>query len=354
MIVLINSLFQKIVLHGVALVLIMSLTSCSGEKPVVRDKEPFIIGCNLPWLDGKMGWDIAYHPKWGYGFDFETADKYFADMHKMGIQVVRWWIFTDCRAGIVFDEKGYPLRIQDEVLNHLDFVMNELCPKYEISMYWCLLSGLLNTNHFNLITDPKIRRAYIQKVITPLAERYRNHLSLFAFDLMNEPESDIAGSSGNWSPRGIDWTMMRAFLKECADAIHFVAPNTKISVGSGWHGFENVKRGLYKDLGLDFYDFHLYTDETSLPLVESLKLDKPCLIGEYNTKESTAADESKQTRLVKRFLQDARAKGYMGVLVWSYDYPQTESAYGLLRRDGLWKAVGKVIQQFAHEVRSAN
>lgn len=296
-----------------------------------------------------MGWDIAYKPEWGYGFDREKVEKYFADMRDMGIQVVRWWLFADCRAGIIFDQEGYPIGVQSEVFEHMDIVMDEICPKYQIKMYWCLISGLSKTDHFNIITDERVREAYIQNVLIPIARRYGDHPYLFAFDLMNEPESDVRGPSGNWSLRGTDWDTMRDFLKECADAIHRVSSKAKVSVGSGWHSWSNVAKGRYKGLGLDFYDFHIYTDSTYLLPVKSLKLDKPCLIGEYNVSEETARDEERQTGLVEGFLREAKEKGYMGVLIWSYDYPGTKSPYGMLRPDGSWKRICWTVKRLSSE-----
>ena len=199
------------------IVLVVCLFLPVAEASVAPGESGFVLGCNLPWLDGRMGWDIAYHPEWGYGFDYAKVDRYFADMHKMGIKVVRWWVFTDMRAGVIFDDAGIPIAVQDEVVQHMDFVMNKVCPKYGIQMYWCLISSLVDTKHFDIITKPAVRDAYFQHVVRPLAQRYRGHPSLFAWDIMNEPESDVRGRSGNWSlGRGTDWETMRTFLQECA------------------------------------------------------------------------------------------------------------------------------------------
>ena len=39
--------------------------ACRAE----REPSAFITGANLPWLDGKMGWDIADHAEWGVDSD---------------------------------------------------------------------------------------------------------------------------------------------------------------------------------------------------------------------------------------------------------------------------------------------
>ena len=122
-----------------AIACVLLLPACRSERPA----SDFIVGANLPWLDGKMGWDLADHAEWGVGFDADSATAHFADMERMGVSVVRWWLFADCRAGIVFDASGAPTGIQPEVYERLDFVMDELCPAYGIKMYWChCIAGL--------------------------------------------------------------------------------------------------------------------------------------------------------------------------------------------------------------------
>jgi len=39
--------------------------ACRAE----REPSTFVTGANLPWLDGKMAWDIADHAEWGVDSD---------------------------------------------------------------------------------------------------------------------------------------------------------------------------------------------------------------------------------------------------------------------------------------------
>ena len=331
-------------------------THPDDETPLSRNsrisrfgKDWFVLGCNLPWLDGKMGWDIAFKEDWGYGFDQAHVEKYFADMRRMGFRAVRWWLFADCRAGLSFDDKGRVLGVQDEVFYHLDIIMDEICPKYQMYMYWCLLSSLSRTDYLSIITDDAIRKSYIENALIPLASRYKDNPYFLAVDITNEPEADLKGRWGNWTSKGTDEKTLRAFLADCAKAIHQAAPKVLVSVGSGWHTFENLQRGLYKDLGLDFYDFHIYNDTGFLPEYASLKLDAPCIIGEFNCKKKTAADEEAQKKIFQTFLSNAWNKGYAGVFIWCYDYPREGVTHSLLRTDGNWKACVSVIKEFSEK-----
>ena len=318
----------------------------------------FILGCNLPWLDGRMGWDIAFHEEWGYGFDQARVEAIFADLQEMGFVAVRWWLFADCRAGLQFDADGKVTAVQPEVFDHLDIILNELCPKYGLKLYLCLLSSLVNTEHFGIITHPEKRRSYIEHAIKPLAKRYQNNASLFAIDLMNEPEADMRGRYGNWIPKGTDEATIRTFLRECADAIHIVAPNMRVSVGSGWHTSENLQRGMYHKLGLDFYDFHIYNDSGNLPPLERLGLDAPCIIGEFNVPLQKTLDEEKQAEAIDRFLREAVLKGYAGAFFWCYEDRSPEKrkpkqpSHSLLQVDGTKKRCVQKIRQFVREINS--
>jgi hypothetical protein len=120
-------------------------------------------------------------------------------------------------------------------------------------------------------------------------------------------------------------------------------------VGSGWHSFENLQRGFYKSLGLSFYDFHTYNDSGFLPEYASLKLDAPCIIGEFNCTKKTAADENVQKEIFQKFLSNAWNKGYAGVFIWCYDYPREGVTHSLLRADGSWKPCVSVIKEFSEK-----
>ena len=343
----------------IVLTMLVSLILFSGVQVIpsksVRRSEPFVLGCNLPWLDGRMGWDIAFHEEWGYGFDQPRIEVIFADLQEIGFTAVRWWLFADCRAGLRFDADGKVTGIQSEVLSHLDIILNELCPKYGLTLYLCLLSSLINSDHFGIITHSSIRQSYIEHVVKPLVRRYHNNPSLYAIDLMNEPEADIRGRYGNWTPKGTDEKTIQTFLRECAEAIHSIAPDMRVSVGSGWHSFENLQRGLYSDLGLNFYDFHTYNDTGHLPVLERLRLDAPCLIGEFNVTLTQTSDEVKQAEVVDRFLREALEKGYAGAFFWCYEdtSPNKREAnrpsHSLLRADGTWKLCVQRIQQFSQQ-----
>ena len=55
----------------------------------------FIKGANLPWLDGDYNTWIGIDPTepgWGCGYNSVHMNEYLADMHNMGITVVRIWI----------------------------------------------------------------------------------------------------------------------------------------------------------------------------------------------------------------------------------------------------------------------
>ncbi|MCZ6679484.1 MAG: cellulase family glycosylhydrolase [Candidatus Poribacteria bacterium] len=339
-----------------ALTLLILFSGGQAAPPEPSPKsEPFILGCNLPWLDGRMGWDIAYHEEWGYGFDQPRVEAIFADLQEIGFTSVRWWLFADCRAGLRFDAEGKVTGVQPEVFDHLDIILNELCPKYGLTLYLCLLSSLVNSDHFGIITDPAIRQSYIEHAVKPLAQRYRDNPSLFAIDLMNEPEADIRGRYGNWTPKGTDEATIRVFLRECADAIHSVAPDMRVSAGSGCHAFENLQRGMYSSLGLDFYDFHTYNDTGHLPPAERLRLDAPCLIGEFNVTLAQTSDEVKQAEVVDRFLRETFKNGYAGAFFWCYEdispdkRQANQPSYSLLRPDGTWKLCVQRIRQFSQQ-----
>src|SRR5688572_20382064 len=89
-------------------------------KPLLRPSATnhhlmFHHGCNYPWsTDGSViyyGLDFGANV-WGSHLGVSTrrdaVARDFLEMAALGFTVVRWFVFGDGRAGIVFDERGFP------------------------------------------------------------------------------------------------------------------------------------------------------------------------------------------------------------------------------------------------------
>src|SRR5688572_2615234 len=180
-------------------------------------------GCNYPWsTDGSVvyyGLDFGANV-WGSHLGVSTrraaVARDFFDMAALGFTVVRWFVFGDGRAGIVFDERGLPAGIDPHFFVDLDAGL-EIARDAGIALNlvlldhrWmfegvretiadpatgALLEARLPHGRARVLHAPGGRAALFDRVIEPLVRRYgrdgaRADLSphIFAFEFMNEPD----------------------------------------------------------------------------------------------------------------------------------------------------------------------
>ena len=311
----------------------------------------FIHGINHAWLDGKYDHDFALnhlHPSWGVEYNASHVENYLSDMQNMGAKVVRLWLMEGLE-GLVFDSSRNKVTdLRPELLTNFDDFLKR-CKNHGLFCYLCLTDTFLNVgerNYLSILTDEQRMNSYLENAVRPIAQRYGNNPNIFAFDIMNEPESDISGNNGNWTPNGVSWQQMQNFLSKNVQVIKEEAPNLLVSAGSGYHGLENVTAGFYSGLGLDFYDAHIYDDNGNFPSFNSLGLDLPCLIGEYGQASGSWNDEL-QRSVTQNLINNSFNNDFAGELIWQYNYPGCSEIYTLINSDSSWRPACFEIQDFA-------
>ena len=150
----------------------------------------------------------------------------------------------------------------------------------------------------HVLQDSDTRHGLLETALRPVLERYGDDPSIFAWDIINEPE---------WI-RTLTTEDIRIFLKECVSLVHAVTlhPATVGSAGTRW-------RDMYKELELDFYQVHWYDGLKHQPSldtpVERLGFDRPVLLGEFPTRGSRKSSAE--------IIEAARGAGYSGAFYWS-------------------------------------
>lgn len=309
-----------------------------------------IKGINLPWFNGACGHDFGHlptHPDWGVSFNRSEMAATLDDIKSLNVNVVRIWVFESME-GVQFDKRtGLATGIEPLLLENFD-ITRDLARERGLYLYLTLATDVLHIcgelGVKDMVRDAAARRAWTEKVVKPFAAHYKGDPTVFAIDVFNEPEFNVAGPRGNNGDKGYDWTEMRRFLKETVHAVHAADPKRLVSCGSGWHAETNVKDGVYGGLGLDFYDYHQYNDDGALPPARDLNLGLPVLIGECGQGKKERDDEA-QRRAVEGFLRNAKDRGYAGAVVWSYG---SGDQHRILRYDGgrNWRPAATALRGF--------
>ena len=261
-------------------------------------------------------------------FDYNTqrtrTENEIISMADQQVKVLRWWIFCDCRAGLVFDENGFVTGLDNKFMADLDEVIRlaRSSKVYLVPVLFdflmggegVVIDGVLTYGHAELINDPEKCKSLLDNAIAPFFDKIAGVNEVLIIDLFNEPEwllldSDIEIPEGK-RPSEIEeggvisLSTMKIFFSEIITLYKQKASKNEqlITIGSARPRWVT----LWKDLEQDIAQFHLWNGPGQID--EGLQLDFdspiqeiPTFIGEFST--LSYVDTCK-------FLESALALGY--------------------------------------------
>ena len=287
----------------------------------MTERVGFVVGANLPWL--RYGWDFganAWSPQGGLasrGRD-GALDERLGLLRARGVEVLRWFVLCDGRAGLRVEPDESPAGLDDFVLHDFEFALEyvgraglRMMPVL-LDFHWChrarVVNGVQLGGRTAMLARADWRAALVDRVIAPLAGRFGHDPRIYAWDVINEPEWVTFGL-GTWRP----WNMirvsaLRAYIGLAAERLHALGSHP-VTVGSASARYLPAVQGL----GLDFYQPHWYDKfERSNPIatpVAALGCDAPVLLGEFPTRGSRKTPVA--------LISTAREAGYTGAMFWS-------------------------------------
>ena len=321
--------------------LALLLLACGGQPASaqllpINGVNTFVKGANLPWLDGAYDHDIGInplHPSWGCAYNSAHMNQYLADLHSMGITVVRLWL-NENKQGLLLDGNGNVTGLDPTFLTNLDNIL-QLAAQNGIYLYLTL-----NQGDADWVTNTTEQASYINNAVTPIATRYKGNPQIFAYDVMNEIDGVVGGSLGNYGS-GATWAQAQAYITATVSAIHSTDPGRLATCSTGWHEWYNLY--YFLGLGMDFYDYHDYEDAPDLPTASSLGMDKPIYIGECG-QANTNWNDAIQNTCELDALDSAWSGGYAGVGIWAYQYPGCSDYHSMVNTNASWRPVCYTIQ----------
>jgi Cellulase (glycosyl hydrolase family 5) len=335
-----RSLAARCAVGGFVALLALALGGAEARAQFlpVNGANTFIKGGNLPWLDGQYDHDIGInplHPSWGCLYNAGHMNQYLADMHNLGINVVRLWL-NENKQGLVLDGNGNVTGLDPTFLNNLDNIV-QLAKQNGVCLYLTL-----NQGDGDWVTNTTLQAGYINNAVIPMVKRYQGSPQIFAYDVMNEIDGTVGGPDGNYGD-GATWAQAQAYITATVSAIHNNDPGRLATCSTGWHQWHNLS--YFTGLGMDFYDYHDYEDAPNLPAVSTLGLDKPVYVGESG-QATMAWDDNIQSTAELDALNSAKSGGYAGVGIWAYQFPGSPDFHSMINTNGSWRAVCFTIQNW--------
>ena len=298
----------------------------SGGKFMIGSKRIWINGANTPWHH----WNGL-----GGNFDPQWWDGHFKQLHDSGINATRIWISCSGDLGIEIDEDGRVLGATPAYWADLGRLL-ESAQAHQVYV----LATLLSFDHFNLKQRKSMRwrkwistdegiDSYVKNFLHPLLERYGHVPSLWAIDLMNEPEWVFENAEDGKIP----WERLQSYFARAASEIHSES-NALVTIGMAMPKYNSdvarQARGnkisdaalqtAFNDPGarLDFYCTHYYDWCEALwgnalylsPKAYGLPVDRPSVIEEFpasGTKGHTVTGD----------YESAFQNGWEGAMGWT-------------------------------------
>ncbi|MBD3426868.1 MAG: S8 family serine peptidase, partial [Candidatus Omnitrophica bacterium] len=244
----------------------------------------FAKGVNMPWTN--YGYDLGIDQEgstshMGYSSDLEAL---VGRMLERQGDYMRVFLFNDLRSGVTFDGSGNPTGFTDKVYDDMDALV-DVAEILGIKLIPVLLDFKMADNdgtgakadHPDLITDSGKRSAFVS-LMGDFVGNYSTSSSIYAWEVMNEPEEII------WNTSGISAAQVQVFVQAMVNEIHAEDSGSIVTLGSA---DRNALLNYWTGVGLDLYQFHYYNkfEDDSKPLAydaDLLNLDKPVIIGEVD------------------------------------------------------------------------
>lgn len=287
-----------------------------------------IAGINYPWtvFQGRPNYGCDFgRNRWdshtGVSVNRDAVRDDFAAMTRGGVDVVRWFVFTDGRGGIEWGAAGEPLGLDRAFTDDMDAALDIAA---ETGARLCLV--LVD---FNWLEDPARRAAlessaFVDRIIDPFLDRYGRNAAIHSCDVINEPDWVTEGLAADAEKAVWPLDRLRTFVRGVADRVH-AQSSALVTVGGGqvrwareWddpaYGLDFVQVHSYPDVRYPFRDDSLFGRKAS-----DFGLVKPLLIGECPS-DPRAHPEGhlSPAYTLDDYLTLAREGGYLGAWPWSF------------------------------------
>ncbi len=322
----------------------------------------FLVGANVPWLNGGYGADFATVEEWNqHTYDPNATRAMLRALRQQGANTVRWWLFADGRGAPEFNANsggavtGLDANFLPSLANAIQIAAEE--DMYLVFNLWSFDMLMADSTvsgrgehaggHRDLIVESAKRSSFINNALLPMlhypvgASGYTigTHPHVLAWDIFNEPEFGI-NEPPHFAPASdisqpVTLAQMQRFIAEISGAIHrnsnqlttvgsaSMKWNSTGALGAAGNFWSDAALTAYDPQGyLDFYQIHYYGwmngDErywSYSPLFIDWyegQFDKPVVVGE------APANAGGTNRTPTQLLAGLRANCYAGAWVWPY------------------------------------
>jgi hypothetical protein len=288
---------------------IAKLDLAGSTRITINGNNGWLLGANLPWINcgndfgenayGSYGIGSPNPPKQSAPLSSDELRTAFYAMQASGVNVARWFLFVDGRAGITYDAAaGSPTGLDEVIFRDIDAAI-ATAAAHGIKIMFVLISfdwmfeeaqDQVSGGKSYILQSPTLQDELVRNVFVPLFQRYANNDSVIAYDVANEPEWALTMDGNPPNPLQINGRLLDPVSLE--DFTRFV---TQVTTAARQHALAQYVTlgsarakwvGYWQNVGLDFYQFHYYPategDRTLDEVLPDLPpdLNRPIWLGE--------------------------------------------------------------------------
>lgn len=290
-----------------------------------------IRGINYPWtvFDGRANYGCDFgRNKWGShtGVTAHAQDVRddFQALRAANIEVARWFVFTDGRSGIVWND-GEIDGLDAEFFSDMDAAV-EIASSSGVRLCLVLLDFLWfdDPQRRLALLDRKDRSAFFDRVLEPFLDRYGASPAIHSLDLINEPDWVIAELATDRNRAAWPVERLRLFAGMMSKRVR-ARSSALLTIGGG--RVAAVREWDDAIYDLDFVQVHSYPDvrfpsrdDTVIgKTAADFGLTRPLLIGEFPSHPRRhPPDHLSPCYTTADYLAMARSGGYLGAWPWSF------------------------------------
>ncbi len=273
----------------------------------------FHLGVNQPWLGYGTDFGVSAWGDYGLAGQPQQVEADLAAIAASGARVVRWFVLTDGRSGVIFDQ-GVPVGLQDDVFEDLDLLL-DVAEAHDLLLVPVLLDftwlapeqqveGVQLGGRADVLRSEVALAGLVDDVLRPILRRYADRPGVLAWDLINEPVWAVQGLGGGWLGDGVELEEMLRYMDASAAAVHQETAH-RVTIGCA----SALTVPLWADVDVDLVQLHAYDDSAFDRNAVDVCGSLPCVIGELGT----SADDGDLLDNIQRLAD----RGYDGVWPWS-------------------------------------
>lgn len=294
----IQATLRRFIVTGFACVVLALSTAPSAHAGSLK-----YFGMNLAWA--------PYGSTFTSGYNSGQMGTWLNELQQDHLNFIRVFV-CEAEEGLYFDSNWNCTGISSQLISNVKNFLSQANSKgFDVELVF--INYMDVQNHPDFIGANQW--SLINNALVPLGKAVQPYSC--QIDLVNEGNQ----AWGSWSQATgtVNWTTLRTFCQNATGALHQNGVNRWVTMsGQNATDFTQNFSTTFQGVGLDFYEFHDYNGDGSVPVASSM-VDRPIELNEIGNGGGWLQNAySTNKTVLGNFVNNAQNEGYLGVAVWCY------------------------------------